>query len=128
MLLAAPLRASFWAIQGARFRRLTDTLGASSSAIMRWRSSLIVCYAAFSAHHARLGTGLLKLELEAMNLSQVGCRGRSSAPSVAGVSHSVTWSRAAQRAPARDLPESVAAACLEFIPAWSARRESATSR
>jgi len=27
---------------------------------------------AFSAHHARLGTGLLKLE--AMNLSQVGCR------------------------------------------------------
>ncbi len=72
---------------------------------------------AFSAHHARLGTGLLKLELEAMNLSQVGCRWGALFGSVraVGVSHSVTWSRAAQRALARDLPESVAAACLEFV-------------
>lgn len=72
---------------------------------------------AFSAHHARLGTGLLKLELEAMNLSQVGCRWGALFGSVraVGVSHSVTWSRAAQRALARDVPESVAAAWLEFV-------------
>lgn len=31
------------------------------------------------------------------------------------MSHTVTWSRAAQRALARDLPESVAVACLEFV-------------
>lgn len=31
------------------------------------------------------------------------------------MNHTVSWSRAAQRALARDLPESVAAACLEFV-------------